>query len=129
MKTTSFSRRFIHVLALSCLFTQVGCGSQSDSLAEVDPDSIPENVNYRDHVGPRINYYCTSCHNPDGMLGSAGGWDLSSYDNVVNGFDRILSVIQEQWMPPGSSRKPSPRDEAILERWQELGFPEDSVTP
>lgn len=101
----------------------VGCGLGDASLTDVDPDAIPATVSYEADVGPRIDYYCVSCHHADGQQGNAGGWDFSSYELVKASFGSIeLTAIQDKSMPPGGARRLTARDAAILLRWRDQGF-------
>jgi uncharacterized membrane protein len=112
-------------LGLLALLGISACGVGDGTLADVDPESVPADVAYTTHVQPRIDHYCTSCHNPDGLLGNAGGWDFSSYQRVRGAIDLIRQVaFEEKSMPPGGARRMSVRDAAILERWQATGFPQ-----
>lgn len=105
------------------ILTAAACGLGDASLEEVDPAAIPAVVTYSQHIQPRVEYYCVSCHNPDGPLGNAGGWDLSSYLLVRAAYLSIeQTALTERNMPPGGARRLSAEDAAIFRRWRDSGF-------
>ena len=122
--TWRIHRRFAASLVLhfACL---AGCGIGDDLLEDSDPTAIPTTVTYRQHIEPRIHYYCGGCHNPNGILGNAGGWNFATYPLVRAAYGSIQRVaFEERRMPPGGARKMSPRDQAIFRRWRQNGFAE-----
>jgi hypothetical protein len=102
-----------------------GCGMGDELLEEIDPFAVPATVTYDDHIRPRMEYYCVACHHPGGPLGTAGGWDFSSYELVKASFETIQFVtFVERRMPPGAARRMDGRDRAFFSRWKSSGFPE-----
>ena len=96
-----------------------------DQLAEVDPQSVPDNPTWTNDVRPRLDFYCSSCHSDDSPGGPRADLDLSVYDNAVGAFlviERV--VVMENSMPPGARPKLNARDWAILAQWRDRGFPE-----
>lgn len=109
--------------AVAALVLVAGCGIGDSTLDELDPGAVPAVVTYRQHVQPRLDYYCVSCHNPDGPLGSAGGWDLSTYLFVRAAHASIMdAAVSRRSMPPGGARRLTPTDEAVLRKWKAGGF-------
>ena len=58
-----------------------------DTIVENYSSTSAENVDYSTQIQPIFNSRCTSCH------GGAGGLNLSSYDNVMNGGNSGDAVI------------------------------------
>jgi hypothetical protein len=96
-----------------------GCFSGEFLIGEIDPESIPEVPTYSEHVKPIMEYYCVACHYPGGEEP-----DLSTYEAVLDDFEETAEeVFESRSMPPGASRRLSPREETILARWAALEFP------
>lgn len=127
--------------ALSLLLGLIGCGFGTQTLEEVDPDAIPANPTYSEHVAPILDFYCVACHDPNGQVGALGddkrkdsfygledddggedGIDLTNFAAVVDEFDDIEGTILLREMPPGGARRLTAREEAILSRWADQGF-------
>jgi mono/diheme cytochrome c family protein len=117
------TRDVVVASTLGLLTAVVACGLGDGTLEELDPAAVPEVVTYSQHIQPRMEYYCVSCHNPDGPLGNAGGWDLSSYLLVRAAYRSIeRAALTERSMPPGGARRLTAEDAAIFRRWRDSGF-------
>lgn len=116
----------VRLTVLGCgVMAMAGCGLGDGDLEQVDPGAVPASVTYKQHIQPRMEYYCVACHNPDGSLGNAGGWDFSTYKLVRAAYTSISeAAITRRVMPPGGARKLTAQDVAIFRRWETLGFPE-----
>lgn len=121
-RATAVARWAAITLSIAFQGNQLACGLGDQTLAEVDPAALPQQVSYTRYVQPRVDYYCTACHTHDGPLGAAGRTDLSNYDEVRHAFDRSMEQIVSKRMPPGGARRLTARDQAILERWKAQGF-------
>lgn len=111
------------LLALLLCVASAGCGLGDLSIDEADPGSVPAQPTYERDVRALMGYYCSPCHSPDAQLGTAGGYDYSSYGGVVAGYAGIVDqVFNKQSMPPGAARRLTLREEAIIERWAAQGF-------
>jgi hypothetical protein len=123
-KQIGISRTRLAVLSYGVI-AMAGCGLGDGDLEQVDPGAVPASVTYKQHIQPRMEYYCVACHNPDGSLGNAGGWDLSNYKLVRAAYTSISeAAFTRRIMPPGGARKLTAEDVAIFRRWESLGFPE-----
>ena len=110
--------------ALCSAFSALGCGLGTETLEEADPAALPVTVSFDQHIKPRINYYCAGCHHPDSPLGSADGWNFSSYELVRASYKAIEeAAIEERSMPPGGARRFDARDSALFRRWRAQNFP------
>lgn len=105
---------------------------------EVEPNALPTNVTWTDHVYPVLKQRCNECHSsgPESKYGSVEGIDYSKYENAIptvaavgskdsddNGFQGILKQsISSSAMPPGNKDKLTPYERALLLKWQEQGF-------
>jgi hypothetical protein len=145
---TAHKENLMRLLLAGLLFT--GCFFGDRLLGEVDPESIPETPTYTEHIRPIVEYYCVACHYPGNklrllqkeegpsvqqdalteeedssfILNSGEEPDLSTYEAVVEAFEEVAEEIFEaQSMPPGASRRLTPREETILARWAAKGFP------
>ena len=103
-----------------------GFGSQKGFLY----GTVPECVNYEDHISQLIDYYCITCHN------EGSSWPLSTYDEVrrysaIDGssndiFTRITDVSAP--MPPrNNSPMLAEAEVTMFEEWMDLDFPETSI--
>ena len=93
------------------------CGFGTQSIEDLDPNSIPQVPAYEADVAPIIEYYCIACH--QGQF-AANGIILSTEDDVV----ALCDLVAEQMffsreMPPGAARRLTPAEEAILKRWMQ----------
>jgi uncharacterized membrane protein len=136
----------MRLLLAGLLFTS--CFSGERLLGEVDPESIPETPTYTEHIRPIMEYYCVACHYPGAnprslqeefvqrgvlteeegrrfILSSGEDPDLSTYEAIVEAFEEVAEeIFESQSMPPGASRRLTPREETILARWAAKGFPQ-----
>ncbi len=104
---------------------------------EVEPNALPANVTWTDHVYPVLRQHCNECHSsgPESKYGTVSGIDYSRYENAIpiattttkdrnhNGFQQILGeAINTSSMPPGDKEKLTPYERALLLKWQDQGF-------
>jgi uncharacterized membrane protein len=113
------------ILAFALGAGVVACGAGNTPFEDVDPSSIPQQPTYSEHVRPRMDYFCTGCHDRDSAVGAAEGVDLSTYDAVRAAVPAIeLEAVTKRSMPPGGAQRMQARDWAIIKRWSEVGYPE-----
>lgn len=114
------------------------CMNAGKPFNEVEPNALPANVTWTEHVYPVLRQRCNECHSsgPESKYGSVEGIDYSRYENAIpavavagakesddNGFQGILKeAIQSSGMPPGNKDKLTPYERALLLKWQEQGF-------
>ena len=121
--STRSTLRLSKALLVAALCGHGACGLGNDTLEQDDPAALPQTVTYARHVRPRMEHYCTGCHSPDSQIGTAGGWDFSSYALTRASFASIdAAALRAATMPPGGARKLSSRDIAIFRRWKAQGF-------
>jgi len=100
-----------------------GCGE--DNFGVVDPAVLPAVVSFEKHIAPRMNYYCVGCHNQNGQLGNAGGWNLEGYWRTRLSIESIEKVsFEDKSMPPGGARRMTSWDAALFRKWREEDYPE-----
>ena len=118
--------RYIVVVWLSFMVSAVGFTSCGDEeFGDVDPDVLPAVVSFENHIAPRMNYYCVGCHNKNGQLGNAGGWNLEGYWQTRLAIESIEKVsFEEKTMPPGGARRMTSWDAALFRKWRDEDYPE-----
>ena len=114
------------VALLLAMLAPLGCGLGDTPIDEVEPASVPDNPTWISDVGPRLDYYCAACHDPDGFVGAKAGFDFSSYPASPGGIVETIQItaFEERSMPPGAMPKMPPRALGILRRWETNGYPE-----
>ena len=70
--------------------TLIGCKQKTQDI------TVPEDLNYNEHIAPIIYKNCTPCHRSN----SAGPFSLASYDQVKAKSKTIVKVTQSRFMPP-----------------------------
>ena len=106
----------------SLLLGTLACGvgeTAYEDFVNIDSEGLPATATWADHVQPRLNYYCTGCHDPDSSAGALANLDLTNQQAACGLRGLIVDVIVDQSMPPGDMQKMSPRDLAIFVRWAE----------
>jgi uncharacterized membrane protein len=122
------------VLAVALVASIVSCvnlGTQTYDQAE--PTGLPDTVTYTTDIKPIIDTKCCNCHSrPPGR--TAEGLDYSTYDQVIpatpqgsdearSGWQGIKQAgIQDMTMPPGGKERFTPREVALLLKWESQGF-------
>lgn len=115
----------------------VDLGTQS--YAELEPGDVPAAPTYEEDIRPIIEARCSQCHSRE--TGTAKGEiSYDTYDNLLpattsrrgedeedeEGWGGIRKKgIDDRSMPPGGMQRITAREEAILLRWAEIGFPEN----
>jgi uncharacterized membrane protein len=113
-------------VVLSC----VNIGSQT--YAQAEPDDLPDYVTYTQHIQPIIDAKCCNCHSH--AQHTIAGLDYSTYEQVIPstngqggegqpGWQGIkLTGIVDMTMPPGGKERFTPREIALLLRWESQDF-------
>ena len=126
------ARAFL-LLGAACFYAACGLGEQG--IADVAGDSIPARPTYEAHAKPILQFYCASCHTYALKPGESylkdqedecddDKLDYSGYDGSVTCFQGVVeTVFDESSMPPGAAPRIRPREQVILRRWQQAGFP------
>jgi hypothetical protein len=106
-----------------CAWCLSGCALGDAPLEEVDPEAIPAQVTWDDHVAPLMDRYCAGCHSEELVSGAPEGLDYRRYAFARCTFEEIEEVtLQEGSMPPGGARRLTGEDKAVLRRWASQGF-------
>ena len=126
------------------LWALAGC---SPDLASIDPDAIPEEPSYEQHIAPLLSEHCVRCHQRDGTLD--GGVELDSYIGArgtrvstvcTSVSPAVIDVYAEflvsragtsgqracsEWhalsMPPGAEVKLTLTEQVLLAEWVAQG--------
>ncbi|MCA9664904.1 MAG: hypothetical protein KC503_04925 [Myxococcales bacterium] len=110
-----------------CAFA-ASCNIGDTPFYQVDPASIPASPTYLRDIAPRMNYFCTGCHDPDTSIGQKGVWNFADKATVCGNVGEILRVtFGVRSMPPGAAERMGARDGAILLKWLEVGCPDCNV--
>jgi hypothetical protein len=134
MSATPYSRRPKHPIlskaaavgaacaaALALLWGCVNIGSSTYD--QIEPGDIPEQVTYAEHVAPIVEFRCGACHFPGGSVTEEAPL-YGTYESVAppnwRAFKR--TTITDMTMPPGGKERTTPRENAILVRWESEGF-------
>lgn len=110
-------RLVLVLVALAFVALGPGCTSGEDTLAVIDPGSVPANPTFAD-VEPIILRSCKPCHD--------GGEDppLATCDDIVANVDGIEeTTLDENTMPPGAWPRLTSREKLLLQRWIDDGAP------
>lgn len=85
------------------------------------------NYSYSGKIQPLMDLWCTGCHN---STTTSGGYDLTSYSGIVHSItdNRLLGAIKHTSgfvaMPQNTSPL-SPCDVDAVEKWINMGYPEN----
>lgn len=92
--------------------------------------SLPEAVNWSEHIAPLVYRECTPCHRP----GHAGPFSLMTYIEASRRAQLLAAVTESRFMPPWPAdvnystfvgqRHLSDHEIALFKRWAELDAPE-----
>jgi len=111
------------------------CGSGDLTLAEADPDAVPQDPDFQ-LVWNIMQRDCVPCHTDsedgededeirgriDPVLVAGVEPDLSTCQSIVdNRFDVVESAISKNDMPPGAWPRLTSEEKLILERWVNNG--------
>lgn len=115
-----------------------GCMNTGKPFNEVEPNALPANVTWSEHVYPVLRQRCNECHSSgtESKYGTVEGIDYAKYENAIpavavagskdykdKGFQGILKeAINSSSMPPGDKDKLTPYERALLLKWQDQGF-------
>lgn len=128
------------VLCLYPLLAITACGPDLPDAVVAEWASLPEQVDFNQHIRPILSDRCWSCHGPDEAARQAdlrldteeGAFSLLASGNgraFVSGspakseaLARLISEDPELAMPPPESNMTvSPREIALISRWLEQG--------
>jgi uncharacterized membrane protein len=120
---------------LLILAIAASCLNNGQSFEEIEPNALPANITWTEHVYPVLRQRCNECHStgPESKYGSVEGIDYSKYENAIaltsanrenkNGFAEILkAAISSSYMPPGNKDKLTPYERSLLLKWQQQGY-------
>ncbi len=91
-------------LMLSVSFLIIGTAllaPQSAQSRAEESNSIPESINYAEHVAPILNRSCVPCHRP----GQTAPFSLIGYENAKRYSDMIAIATDKRRMPPWKAVK------------------------
>jgi len=131
--TKNLKRLAFFPLALIIACVPIG----SKTYSQLEPDDLPQKPTYKNNVKAIVDSKCGLCHSSkSGRIYE--GIDYSSLNSLLpytgrpskedeekrgwEGFKK--TAIQEMSMPPGSKNRLTPKEIAILLRWEEQGFEE-----
>jgi len=123
-------RRVLALLPL-ILVAAAGCNSGDATLAQVDPDAVPQDPDFEIVFGI-IQRECAPCHTESDDEGpeDAGAWagpqraalggvepDLTTCEGIIASRAEIDEEIVQNTMPPGVWPRLSSEEKLIIERW------------
>jgi len=129
------------LLLLLPLIAFAGCNSGDATLAQVDPDAVPQDPDYELVFGI-IQRDCAPCHtesDDDDEPDSAGAWahpqrtgpqrtalggvepDLTTCEGIFSALSEVDEEIRKNTMPPGAWPRLSSEEKLIIERWIDNG--------
>ena len=102
------------VLAAACGSTAINCPN------DLPPGCPTPVASYRNEVAPIITAHCLKCHAPGGQEASK---DFTTYTNVFNQRQAILTQFYSCRMPPEDEPRPTNAERATLLGWLVCGSP------
>jgi uncharacterized membrane protein len=97
------------------------CGSGTAACPTDLPTTCPSPMpSFSGGVGSIIASQCATCHEPNG---AAASWPLTSYQEVFNQRQEVLSQVYSCLMPPEDSAQPTDSQRQALVGWLSCGAP------
>lgn len=124
-------RPALALVLLILLAAVAGCNSGDATLAQVDPDAVPQDPDYEIVFGI-IQRDCAPCHTESDDDGpeDASTWegprraalggvepDLTTCEGILSSLSEVDEEIRKNTMPPGAWPRLTSAEQLIIERW------------
>lgn len=115
--------RTIHVGGLLCFLTLLASSCESEKIQPIDPDDLPDEISFSEHITPIFSSKCSQCHfgqTPPDLSPSEAYLNLTS-GGYINTDNPEKSDIYKEITTGGMAQYASDSDRAYILKWIQQG--------